>query len=294
MRRNAQEPGKTWVYTTVPGPRGRRECESPLHSYRAQNAVLGHSPRGAPAVTILRVRRAESIQVGSVDQAPEPGIAADNGRSQLAQSVATFAAFVVRLTLVAIVAGTYLIVAGVGWNWAQERDAVSEEPTPRLTPPTALPNALRAGPVATGVVPIDEALRGFLAGDVDAALGRLIVQEVPCGTLGWQGAPAISCVVGEKPGTVHELILSGCEPTWVTAETARSDLAALLADKPGLYAAMRGSSGYTAVLSWPDAPDRSLVLRVTPEGVTSYAAGCETPAAATQGHALELVSIRDR
>jgi hypothetical protein len=60
----------------------------------------------------------------------------------------------------------------------------------------------------------------------------------------------------------------------------------MFAEVPGLYAVTRGNAGYTAVLSWPNAPDRSLVLTISSAGVMSYGAGCGLPAAPKPGREL--------
>jgi hypothetical protein len=206
----------------------------------------------------------------------------------------TVARAVLRVVVFGSVLASLLLGAGLGWHWTQEGHAIAAEPSTPVASETVPASPLRMGPVSTGIVAVDDALRGFLLGDAGQAFSQLVVQQVRCGTLPLGGAPALSCLATDAPGTVHDLILATCGPKWVTAEAAKAELGTLLADKPGLSAVYRENAGYTAVLSWPDAPDRSLVLTISPAGVTSYAAGCGAGPAAKPGHELELVTVAGR
>jgi hypothetical protein len=204
----------------------------------------------------------------------------------------TVARAVLRLVLFGSVVASVLLGAGLGWQWTQEGHAIAAEPSTPVASATIPASPLRMGPVSTGIVAVDDALRGFLLGDAGQAFSQLVAQQVRCGTLPLGGAPALSCLATEAPGTAHELILAACGPKWVTAEAAKAELGILLADRPGLSAVYQGTAGYTAVLSWPDAPDRSLVLTISSAGVTAYGAGCGVPLAAKPGRELELVSAQ--
>ena len=76
----------------------------------------------------------------------------------------------------------------------------------------------------------------------------------------------------------------------MTADAARAELAAVLADTPGVYAIDGLNGSYTAVLSWPDALDRSLVLTISPAGVTSYGTECGVPLDPNPGRELEFAT----
>jgi hypothetical protein len=144
------------------------------------------------------------------------------------------------------------------------------------------------GPVSTGVTAVDDALRGFLIGDLETAVSRLIVRDVPCGVLPWGGVPALPCLPRQAPGTVRPVVLAGCQPTWATPEAARDELATLLLETPGVHSIARTGEDYASVLSWPDAPERTLVLNISSAGITSYAAGCGPLAATASGYALKF------
>lgn len=215
-------------------------------------------------------------------------------RSPSFEEGASTSARLVGLVLIVASIAYMRVLADLGWHMTQEDHAIAAEAPTQSTPETYASIALRMGPVSTGVIRVDDALRGFLTGDVDVAVAQLLVRRVPCNTLPWQGRPPVTCLAGEAIGTVHEVILSACEAKWVPVEAARAELATLLAHKPGLYAISQVSGSYRAVLAWPDAPDQSLVLVISSEGVTSYGAGCGLPLAPTTGHELAFVSAPSR
>lgn len=191
---------------------------------------------------------------------------------------ATIPAAVARLAFLGAVATYVLMLAELGAAFFQEEGrAVAEEPAAPVIASVQPASQLHMGPVSTGVAPVDTALSGFLAGDPEAALSEMVLQQIPCGTLPWGGQPMLRCAAGEVRSTAHEMILSGCEPKWVTPEAARTELETLLADRPGVLAVVRVKDSYNATLSWPDAPDRSLILTISATGVTSYGAECGAP-----------------
>jgi len=203
---------------------------------------------------------------------------------------ATIPTFLTRMAVLGAFVAYLLVAVALGGHFTGQSHAIAEQPLPQPTSQPHLAGQLHMGPVSTGVAEVDTVLRGFLAGDVDGAVSQLIVQQVPCGTLPSGGAPFLPCLATEPRGTVHEGILSTCEPKWVTAEAAKAELATMLGDRPGLYAIDGLNGSYTAVLSWLDAPDRSLVLTISSVGVTSYGAECGPPVVPNPGHELEFAT----
>jgi hypothetical protein len=199
---------------------------------------------------------------------------------------AAISAFLVRVAVTGGFVAYLLIVAELGGRLSGQSHAIAEQPVPQSASQTHTPGHLSMGPVSTGVAEVDNAVRGFLAGDVDGAFSKLAVQQIGCGTLPSGGAPFLPCLATEPRGTVHELILSTCKPKWVTGDAARTELATVLADTPGVYAIDGLNGSYTAVLSWPDALDRSLVLTISPVGVTSYGIACGPPLDPNPGRKL--------
>ena len=199
-----------------------------------------------------------------------------------------------RLVLVAAAVAYMLVVADLGWNLMQADHASAAESSIQPTPEPQPAEALRMGPVSTAVSAVDDALRGFLKGDVAAAFSQLSVEQVPCGTLPWEGAPALACVAKEQPGAPHDLVLSGCGATWVTPEAAKAELESLLADEPGLSAVTPVNGGYRAVLLWPGASDQSLVLWISSAGVKWYGTGCGLPPLPKSGRDLAFVATSAR
>lgn len=158
---------------------------------------------------------------------------------------------------------------------------LSTDASASVAPPAALQRAevkaapaLRMGPVTTGIAPVDDALRGFLAGDADQAASKLVFENVPCGAVPWGGVPALPCAAEEATGSTHEVFLAGCEPAWISRQAARAELGTLLAQRPGLLSVAKANGAYHAVLSWPDATDHTLMVTISATGVTSYASGC--------------------
>jgi len=203
---------------------------------------------------------------------------------------ATVSAPLMRLVVIGAFGAYLLVVAGLGEHFTGPGHAAAEPLSSQSKVESFVSGQLRMGPVSTGFPEVDNAVRGFLAGDVGVANSQLLVQQVPCGTLPSGGAPFLHCVAPEPRGTVHELVLSTCPPKWVTAEAANAELASALADTPGLYAVDRLSNSYTAVLSWPDALDRSLVLTISAAGVTSYGTTCGLPLDPSPDREMQFVT----
>ena len=293
MRGNAEEDGQTGANTNEawpPRPSWSRTASQPPVAPGSDS--IRSLPIDGRAVT-ARIGRADRVLPRPVELQSGEGI--DIGGwlrgygSEGRRSGATVARSLLRLALFGGVLAGLVLGADLGWHWTQEGHANAAAPSAGLAPGTPPVSTLRMGSASSGVPAVDDALRGFLEGDADQALARLVVQKVRCGTLPVGGAPALACLATEAPGTEHKLVLSLCEPKWVTPEAARAELGALLADRPGLYAVARASTTYTAVLSWPDAPDRSLVLAISSAGVMGYGAGCGLPLAAKPGRELDYL-----
>lgn len=200
-------------------------------------------------------------------------------------------AFVARLAVIGVVVIYFVVADELGSDFANgEGNATMAQPAAAVVSRTLPTGQLHMGHVSTGVPAVDNRLRGFLAGDVDESFSQLVVQQIPCGTLPWDGQPFLPCVAGEARGTVHEEILATCDPRWVTPEAAKAEITAALAQQPGVLSVARVGEGYTAVLAWPDVPDRTLVLSMAPLGIASYGAACGPAVAPPPGDELALMS----
>lgn len=206
------------------------------------------------------------------------------------QNRAPHSAFLVRLGFLGGVAAFVLVAGELSWNMTQKGHAITELPTAQAAPKTQAASALRMGPVSTGVTAVDNAARGFVAGNLEEAFAQLIRQKIACGSLPWGNRVVLPCLPGEAPGTAHEMTLFGCQPTWIPADAARTELAALLANTPGLYAVTRSGGDYRVALGWPDATDRSLVLIVSSLGVVSFGTECGLPLEPTAGRQIGFVT----
>ena len=202
----------------------------------------------------------------------------------------TVSRFPARVVVIGAFVAYVLLVAELGGHLTGHSHAIAAQPPPESSAQPHVAGELRMGPVFTGIPIVDDGLRGFLSGDAEGAFSQLIVQQVACGTLPSGGAPFLPCLATEPRGTVHEVILSTCEPKWVTAEAAKAELATALADAPGVYAIDGLNGSYTAVLSWPGALDRSLVLTISAAGITSYGTACGPPLDQNPGRELEFAT----
>jgi hypothetical protein len=199
--------------------------------------------------------------------------------------------FVARLAVIGVVVMYFLVSDELGSDFANgEGNAAAAEPAAEVVPRTLPAGQLHMGHVSTGVPAVDSRLHGFLTGDVDESFSQLVVQQIPCGTLPWDGQPWLTCVGGETRGTVHEEILATCDPRWVTPEAAKAELTAALVQQPGVLSVARVGEGYTAVLAWPEVPDRTLVLSIAPLGIASYGAACGPAVAPPPGDELALMA----
>lgn len=182
------------------------------------------------------------------------------------------------LAFITLVAAYFAIVAVVGWQTFGDRpDATAAEKPVAVVVTIAGSSPLGSRGNVTGVEMVDDALRGFLRGDVETALAGLVFQQISCGTLPSQGEPVLPCIDGQRPGSTSEQFLTGCDPAWVTADSARTRIGKLVADVPDLYAVGTEGAGYRAILSWLDTPQLSLVLHISSDGVTSFQSGCDAP-----------------
>jgi hypothetical protein len=266
-------------------------------SERRRRAISVPAPqpplRGEAVPLSLLIRRAHGVAVRLADRAPAELVEIGRGTRPVRRGYSgPISVFVARFVAVGAFVGLLLVGASLGWNVTQEGHAAGDEPALAATAPNPggdVPSPLLMGPVSTGVPAVDDALRGFLTGDIEAAFAELVIREVPCGVPPWGGVPVLVCAKGEAPGAVHQLILSGCEPGWTSPKAAKAELATLLAVTPGVYSVARSGRDYVTVLAWPDAPERSLSLGVSSLGITSYAAGCGVPMAAKPGYALKFV-----
>ncbi len=207
---------------------------------------------------------------------------------------AALTSLLVRLAIVGTLATYLLVIAAVAEHSTKhssaQSHAIAEQSSPQTTIQPDQAGQLHMGMVSTGVAEVDNALRGFLTGDVEGAFSQLISQQVSCGTLPAGGMPFLPCSATEPRGTVHEMILATCEPRWATADEAKAELEAVLTETPGLYVIERQHSTYTAVLSWPNARDRSLVLTISAAGVTSYGTACGIPSDPNPDRELTFVT----
>jgi hypothetical protein len=266
---------------------------------RARSQRLNHARVAAPtAAPVVIPSRRVTAAIDARDAIPVTTLIRDwyGIREQPAELLreyrrgAAISAFLVRVAVTGGFVAYLLFVAELGGRLSGQTHVIAEQPVPQSASQTHTPGHLSMGPVSTGVAEVDNAVRGFLAGDVDGASSQLAVRQIVCGTLPSGGAPFLPCLATEPRGTVHELILSTCEPKWVTADAARAELATVLADTPGVYAIDGLNGSYTAVLSWPDALDRSLVLTISPAGVTSFGTECGLPVDPNPGRELEFAT----
>ena len=198
---------------------------------------------------------------------------------------------VTRLAFAGALTSVVLAFIGCGSQLTAVGEATSNETPPDAESPM---DASQKAGVSTGSAEVDEALRGFLENDRDHALARLIVQQVPCGVLPWGALPPHPCATGEALGTVHELILTHCGLTWTTPEAARADLSPLLAKRPILLGSSRTRGDHKVLLSSANSLDRSIVLTISPLGITSYGVGCGTHVDPTGRAAVTLGAVAPR
>lgn len=238
--------------------------------------------RGDPDTLAAIIRRAHGLPVEKTSM---------SGEDERPRGLGRKASLVLRLASVGALAAFFTVVGSLGWVFTQEDRAVGDGAAlPSVASAAEAPpsSPLVMGPVSTGVTAVDDALRGFLIGDLETAVSRLIVRDVPCGVLPWGGVPALPCLPKQAPGTVRPVVLAGCQPTWVVPDAASAELGALLLETPGVYSIARSGEGYASVLSWPDAPERTLVLNISSAGISSFAAGCGPAPAPSSGYALKF------
>lgn len=259
--------------------------------------ALDPAPQGEPVLVTTLIRRAHGLSAKVAGGASSESGAGWRRADRSPRHGAAFRTILVRSASIGALVSALLVGGGLSWNLVRESDAAVDERalvSTAVAPDPSPINPLSMGPISTGVPFVDDALRGFLSGDIEAALATLLVREVPCGVPPWGGVPVLACAKGEAPGAVHEVILSGCEPGWISPEAARAELTSLLAVTPGVYSVARSGRDYVTMLAWPEAPDASLNLVVSSLGITSYAAGCEVPVAAPPGYALKFASGQSR
>ncbi len=184
---------------------------------------------------------------------------------------------IVRLGFIVLVAAYFAVVAIVGWQTFSTHKGARAAEAPAVVVVVGLPRSSASHGDSTGVPMVDRAVAGFVSGDANTAFSELAYQRVSCGTIPHDGWPGLVCLQGENPGSPHEMFLSGCEPTWITAESARSLVGELLFTTPYLFAVDEVEGGYRAVLAWQNDPERSLVANISLDGVTSLEAGCDLP-----------------
>jgi hypothetical protein len=266
-------------------------------SYRGQGRQSGTSSPEQPPATEVRApvhHTAERWIAGPSAEQVDFGLARRRALRRVERADPTLAVFVKRLTVVGAVITLFAVAALMGWHVTRQSQAAAHQPAQpavQSMPATDSADTLQMGKVSLGVPAVDYALGAFLTGDVGAAVSQLVVRHITCGTIPSEGTPVLPCAATERPGTVHEVVLSACTPRWLPVEAARLEVATLLTDTPGLVAVTTFASSYTAVLSWPNAPDRSLVLTITSLGVTSYGSTCGPPTAPTFGRPVEAVAL---
>jgi hypothetical protein len=238
--------------------------------------------RGEPVSLAAIIRRAHGMPVEKTSISVEDERPSGLGRKS---------SLVLRVGSVASLAAFFTVVAGLGWALTEEGSAAGDGaalPAIAAAAEAAPSGALVMGPVTTGVAAVDDALRGFLLGDPETAASHLIVRDVPCGVLPWGGFPALPCLPKQPPGTVRAVVLAGCQPTWMAPAAAAAELQTLLLETPGVHSIARSGQGYASVLSWPDAPERTLVLNISSAGITSFSADCGPATSSASGYALKF------
>ncbi len=185
-------------------------------------------------------------------------------------------------------------MALLGWHVTRQTSAVAAQPPVQSTPAPASDSTFQMGNVSVGVPAVDSALGAFLTANAGAAVSQLVVQHITCGTIPSRNGPVLPCLEDETPGAVHDVVLATCPSRWVPVEAARAEIAALLTDTPGVFAVTTAASTYTAVLSWNDAPNRSLVLTINALGVASYGSACGPPAVPSLGRAVAFAAVPGR
>lgn len=186
---------------------------------------------------------------------------------------------ILRAGFIALVAVYFATIGVVGWRAFSESPgtAAPEEPLAVSVSVSTVSPAPASRGNKTGIPMVDDALKGFFRGEVEAVFSVLVFQPVGCGTMPSHSEPGLTCREGQIPGSRSELFLTGCEPTWMTAESVRTKIGELVRNVPKLYAVGKEQDGYRAVLSWPDAARQSLVVNISPAGVTSFQSGCALP-----------------
>jgi len=131
--------------------------------------------------------------------------------------------------------------------------------TPEATPPSP------PGPRRTGDPALDAIIEAVEAHDVDALLGFVEYQEVPCSEPGEGMGGYPSCEAGEAAGTIVRALplMDGCEGSW--ARDARESLRRFALEADGLWA-VADVTDYPDWGLWP-IPDTLLVFHsVRPGG----------------------------
>lgn len=197
------------------------------------------------------------------------------------QPVRTRRTGLLRLALIAVAVAFVPVPVAVGWQWLPGSPVVLVQASEQSAPEA--PEAgqrFGAGSPSIEDVSMEQALDLFLANDFGEGATPFVERMIPCGALPWDDQPALPCAPGEPPGTRHSLVLSACQPQWMTPEAANVELRSLFSDSKGSATRVRRGDDYSAVITWAGVPERSLVLALSSEGVTSFRANCDMPDAA--------------
>lgn len=239
--------------TRAYGPKGAAPITPPAWSF---SSIPG------PSRDLLFAREGRHSPV------TDPGVEASSADTRVTFRLLALFGFIGVVTVFLLVAVAF------ARNLTQEARASAAPPAAIQPTEIQTVTALRMGPVSTGIIAVDNALRAFLEGDADQAASNLVLEKVECGAVPWGGAPPLACGAEEATGSRHELVLAGCERAWISREVARAELGTLLVTRPGLLSVAKANGAYRAILSWPNASDQTLALMISAAGVTSYASGC--------------------
>lgn len=186
-----------------------------------------------------------------------------------------------RVVLIVLSVAFVPVPVAVGWQWLPGSPVVLVQASEQSAPAAAeTGQRFGLGTPSIEDASMNRALDLFLASDFGEGATPFVEQLVPCGALPWDSQPALACVAGEPLGTRYSLVLSACQPQWMTPEAANVELRSLFSDSKGSAARVRRGDDYSAVITWAGAPERSLVLALSSEGVTSFRANCDVPDAA--------------
>lgn len=247
----------------------------------ATNGPESEQRRDAIPVTLL-IRRA----IGMPDRASDEAVAEIQGKrfTKTSVRVESGRASLIRIALILVAIAFVPAIAAVGWRWVPGGPVVAVQASAPVQPARTAPESFGLGIPSLQDASADRVLDRFLASDFGEGSSPFFEQLVACGAVPWRNMPVLACVPGEPLGTRHNLVLSACQPQWVTPDAANAELRLQFADGPGTSRRLRTGENYSAAISWAESPGRSLVLSVTSDGVISYGANCDAAVKAVARH----------